>query len=430
MTLVVRSFEDVVVGDTRPILIALFAAVGLVLLIACANVANLLLMRGEGRRSELALREALGAARRRIVQQLLAEGLVLTGTRDARGSRRRHLEPANADRVDAGRPAANRIDPCGRYRDRVALRHYIAHRRCCRPSRRPGCRRVSISLSQLRTNGRGATAGARQGRRVLVVAQVALAVAVTAAAGLVTRSLLRLQAVNTGVATEHLWFVKLAMPASQYAGRASHAQFLSDVTASLAAVPQISSVTTVNAAPFSGGWSVPRFTIEGQNEELAAANPPLSLEAVRAGFFETMGVRIVSGRAFTEADRAGSVEVAIVSEEVAARMRESGDPLGRRIKMGVPNSSGRWLTVVGIAASTRYRDLAAPSGHLVLARGPDARRGPNARRAHDGRAGAGGEPCARAHSRHRCERARHERGARLPAPSMRRSRGRGSTPSS
>ena len=218
------------------------------------------------------------------------------------------------------------------------------------------------------TNGRGATGGARQGRRVLVVAQVALAVAVTAAAGLMTRSLLRLQAVDTGVATEHLWFVKLAMPASQYAGagRARHAQFLSDVTASLAAVPQISSVTTVNASPFSGGWSVPRFTVEGQNEALAAANPPLSLEAVRAGFFETMGVRIVSGRAFTDADRAGSLEVAIVSEEVAARMRESGDPLGRRIKMGVPNSSGRWLTVVGVAASTRYRDLAASHATLYL----------------------------------------------------------------
>jgi putative ABC transport system permease protein len=181
-----------------------------------------------------------------------------------------------------------------------------------------------------------------------------------------TRSLLRLQAVDTGVATEHLWFVKLEMPASQYAGSARHAQFLSEATAALTAVPQISSVTTVNAAPFSGGWSVPRFTVEGQNQELAATNPPLSLEAVRAGFFETMGVRIVSGRAFTDGDRAGSVDVAIVSEDIAARLRESGDPLGRRIKMGVPNSSGRWLTVVGVAAPTRYRDLAASQATLYL----------------------------------------------------------------
>jgi predicted permease len=365
MTPVVRSFEDVVVGDTRPILIALVAAVGLVLLIACANVANLLLMRGEARRSELALREALGAARRRIVQQLLAEGLVLTalatlvGLVVATGS----LQTLIALMPD-GLPRTESIRVDGVV---IALLFVIALPTSMLSALAPAWVSAHLDLlSQLRTNGRSVTGGARQGRRLLVVAQVALAVAVTAAAGLMTRSLLRLQAVDTGVATEHLWFVKLAMPASQYAGRSRHAQFLSDATASLAAVPQISSVTTVNAAPFSGGWSVPRFTVEGQNEELAAANPPLSLEAVRAGFFETMGVRIVSGRAFTDGDRAGSVEVAIVSEEVAARLRESGDPLGRRIKMGVPDSSSRWLTVVGIAASTRYRDLAAPSATLYL----------------------------------------------------------------
>jgi putative ABC transport system permease protein len=365
MTPVVRSFEDVMVGDTRPILIALFAAVGFVLLIACANVANLLLMRGEGRRSELALREALGAARRRIVQQLLAEGLVLTALATLVGlvAATWSLQTLIALMPDAlPRTESIRVDGVV-----IALLFVITLPTAVLSAVAPAWVSARLDLlTQLRTNGRAATGSARQGRRVLVVAQVALAVAVTAAAGLVTQSLLRLQAVDTGVAAEGLWFVKLAMPASQYAGSARHAQFLSEATAALAALPQISSVTTVNAAPFSGGWSVPRFTIEGQNEELAAANPPLSLEAVRAGFFETMGVHIVSGRAFTDADRPGSLDVAIVSEEVAAWLRDSGDAVGRRIKMGVPNSSSRWLTVVGVAASTRYRDLAASQATLYL----------------------------------------------------------------
>ena len=367
MTLVVRSFEEVVVGDTRPILLALFAAVGLVLLIACANVANLLLMRGEGRRSELAVREALGAARRRIVQQLFAEGLVLAGLATLVGL---VVAMWSLQTLIALMPEAlPRTESVGVDGVVIALLLVVAVPTAVLSAIAPAWVSARLELvSQLRSHGRGATGGERQGRRVLVVAQVALAVAVTAAAGLMTRSLLRLQAVDTGVATANLWFVKLAMPASQYAGagRSRHAQFLSDAAASLLAVPQIDSVTAVNAPPFTGGWSVPRFTVEGQNEDLAATNPPLSLEAVRAGFFETMGVRIVSGRAFTDADRAGGLEVAIVSEEVAARLAAGGDPLGRRIKMGVPNSSGRWLTVVGVAASTRYRDLAASQATLYL----------------------------------------------------------------
>jgi hypothetical protein len=122
----------------------------------------------------------------------------------------------------------------------------------------------------------------------------------------------------------------------------------------------------VNAVPFSGGWSVPRFTVEGQADDAAAANPPLNLEAVRAGFFDTMGVRIVSGRSFTDTDRPGSVDVAIVSEDVARVIAAGGKAVGRRIKMGMPTAPFRWLTIVGVVSPTRYRDLVAPQPTLYM----------------------------------------------------------------
>jgi len=365
---VVRRFEDVVVGDIRSPMVVLLAAVGLVLLISTANVSNLLLMRGESRRSELAVHEALGAGRGRLVRQALAEALLMTLMAAAAGlaatwsSLRGLLAvlPTGFPRVEAVR-----IDATV-----VIFTAVMALVASCLAALAPAVSFARADLvSQLRIGGRGSTGPARpHGRRALVVAQVALAVTVVSAAGLLARSALRLQRINTGFAADRLLFVELSLPQTKYADRVRHAQFLDQAIARLEVIPGIAAATPVNISPFSGdgGWDVPKFTAEGQSGERAAANPSLNLESVYPNYFMTFGVPLVRGRAFTPADRSGTPEVAIVSQDVADRTWPGKDPVGKRFKFGGPESQGEWLTVVGVAASTRYRELTRPRPTLYL----------------------------------------------------------------
>jgi putative ABC transport system permease protein len=364
---VVHSFHDVVVGDVRLAMAALFAAVGLVLLIATANVANLLLMRGEARRAELAVRQAIGAGRARIVRELLAESLLLTLVAAGTGlvvtwwtlQALIRLVPDGLPRVESVR-----IDTAV-----VLFTIGIALVTSLLAGLAPALAASRVDLaSQLRQGGRGLAGSARQGRRALVVAQVALAVTIVAAAGLLTRSVLRLESVDVGLAADRLVFVELAIPQGKYADRAGHAQFMEEIVSRLEAVPAIAAATQVNIGPFSGdgGWDVPIFAAEGQSAERAAANPSLNLESVHPNYFATFGVPLVGGRAFTSADREGAIDVAIVSEDVAARTWPGQDPIGKRVKMGTPESSDPWRTVVGVAAPTRYRELERPRATIYL----------------------------------------------------------------
>jgi putative ABC transport system permease protein len=364
---IVRSFEDVVVGDVRTAMLALFGAVGLVLLIASANVANLLLMRSEARRVDLAVRAALGAGRGRIVRQLFAESLVLALAAGAAGlavtwwslQALIALVPDGLPRVESVRIDATVVSFTIAIAFVTALLAGLA----------PALVWMRADLmSHLRSGGRGVTRPAtRHGRRTLVVAQVALAVTIVAAAGLLIRSVLRLQSVDIGLAADRLVLVNLDMPQAKYVDRGRLARFLDEVTVQLEAVPAISAATPVNVPPFSGqGWDLPRFTAEGQSAEQAAANRSLNLESIHPNYFETFEVTLVRGRAFTAADREGAVEVAIVSEDVAARTWPGEDPIGKRLKMGRPDSRGPWYTVVGVATQTRYRELAEPSATLYL----------------------------------------------------------------
>jgi predicted permease len=191
---------------------------------------------------------------------------------------------------------------------------------------------------------------------------------VVAAAGLLTRSLLRLQSVELGHAGNGLVFVQLSLPPGEYASIERHTRLLDELVARLEADGRISGATTVNALPFgaSTGWDAPQFTAEGQDAARAASNPALNLEAVRPNYFDVFGIELVRGRPFAESDREDAPPVAIVSQDVAARVWPGLDPLGKRLKLGPPDSEDAWRTVVGVAAPVRYRDLADARATLYM----------------------------------------------------------------
>jgi predicted permease len=361
---VVRSFEHAVVGDIRPVMLSLFGAVALVLFIAAANVANLLLLRGEVRSREIAMRAALGAARGRIVSLLFAETLLLTTAAGAVAfvASWWSLELILTV-VPQGLPKVDAIRMDGRvlaFTMGVALLTAVA---ACIVPGRASVRRDLVM--QLRNQYGGSSAVL--GRRALVAAQVALAVMIVAGAGLIVRSLLKLQAIDLGLTPDRLVFIDL-VPSPKFRDQAYHSRFLDDFVARLESTPGIAAATPLNVPPFSGlgGWDVPRFTAAGQNAGAAAANPSLNLESIHPNYFETLQIRIVRGRSFTDADRAGALAVAIVSADVAARTWPGENPVGKRLKMGGLDSTDPWRTVVGVAEPTRYRELSTTRATLYL----------------------------------------------------------------
>jgi putative ABC transport system permease protein len=363
---VVRRFKDMVIGDVGRGLSILFAAVGLLLVVAGANVANLLLVRGEARRTELVVRAALGAGRGRIVQQQLVESLLVTACATLVGMAVATLGlRAVVALVPDGLPRLEAIRVDGAV---VAFAMGMALVVGTLAGLAPALTASSHDLAAtLRAGGRGVRGGVGQrGRRALVATQVALAVALVAAAGLLTRSLQRLQAADMGFAQDRLVLAELDVPTALEGER--RRQFLDAVLDRLSAVPGIDAVTPVNSEPFAGdqGWDLPRFTAEGQSVEQVAANPSLNFEAVYPSYFSTLGVPIRRGRGFTPDDRAGAPRVAVVDEAMAARAWPGQDPIGRRLKFGGLDSKTEWLSVVGVASTTRYRELRTPRPTLYV----------------------------------------------------------------
>jgi predicted permease len=361
----VQPLTDAVVGDVRVMLLLLFAAVAFVLLIASANVANLMLVRGEGRRPEFAVRAALGAGRGRLARQLLAESAIVALGGAALALVLAHLAlPMLIALAPSGLPrvASITLNPIV-----TAFTLLVSFLAAFLAGLAPvwSWRGANVA-NQLRQGSRGAS-GPQRGRRGLVVVQVALAVIVVTGAGLLTRSFVRLLSVDMGMAADRLVIVELSLPRDIEGNRTRHAQFLEAVLEKLRATGGVRHATAVNAPPYSGtgGWDA-LVTAEGQSVSQSAANPLLNLESVFPEYFDTLAVALVRGRRFLPADRENAPAVAIVSEDAAAKLWPGADPIGRRVKFGGPDSPPDWRTVVGVARATRYRELMSPRPTLYL----------------------------------------------------------------
>jgi predicted permease len=355
---VVHSLTNAIVGDVKPAVIAFAAAAGLLLLITCINVANLLLVRGLARTREIAVRSALGAGRAQIVGQLITEsallGLVgaLLGVVFATGAVRAFVlfAPAGTPRLGEIHLNATVVAGAITIACLVTLLFALA----------PALVTSRVELQDvLRSGSRQATASRRfrLGTEALVVGQVALALLVLAAAGIITRSFMKLERVDLAMNPSNLLITELALPADGFGDTPKQIAFIDALVPRLEAVPGVRAVTPVLTPPFAAvGGVFGQIAAEGQTEDEAAKNPTLIFEVVTPDYFSTFGIRVLRGRSFTEGDRNGAPQVALLSESAARYYWPNADPIGKRLRA----YGDSLVTIVGVVPETRYRDLRDP----------------------------------------------------------------------
>jgi predicted permease len=362
-----RALPGLVVGDTRPALLAFAAASVVLLLITCINVANLLLVRGFARVREIAVRSAIGAGRGRVIVQLLTENSLLavaggvTGVAVAAGAVRSFvvLAPSSLPRIDEIGLNAAALGGATGISIVALLLFAIA----------PAVVASRVDLqSVLRSGARQSDSRAsRSAAEFLVAGQVAMALIVLSAAGLIARSLINLERAELSFESSPLIIGNLSFQSSRLGNPAAQTAMLERLTERLEVVPGVQSVAPVVAVPFSGaqGWDG-RPTADGQSADEAAANPMLNMEVVTPSYFRTLGIRVLRGRTFTDADRDGAQRVAVLSESAARHYWPAGNAIDGRLFMGRAGDPA--FTVVGIVPDTRYRDLrtARPSIYFPL----------------------------------------------------------------
>ena len=368
---VIVPLQEQLVGDTRPTLSLLAGAVGLVLLIACANVANLLLARATARRSELGVRAALGASRGRLVSQLVTESAMLALTAGALGLvLARWSMAAVVAAAPAGLPRLGEVGIDGRVL-LFALAVSIASSLVFGVMPALQASRVDLNQS-LRQGGRGGAlggVGARL-RSVLVVAEIALAVALVVGASLLIRSFIALGHVSLGFSADHLLVLETSVPTRidlrNIAGAQRATAFYTDVLLRLASVPGVTSVAGIRGLPAARG----RFGHEsnggywlegGQDPSVAGVRlPQAAFTVTTPDYFKTMQIPLRRGRDFSARDRYDAPFVVIVNEALARQAFGDADPIGRNLACGM--DSPKFMTIVGVVGDVRSSDPSKQPG--------------------------------------------------------------------
>ena len=361
----VRPLHEHLVGDIRPALLLLTATVGLVLLIACANVANLVLARATARARELAVRATLGATRWRLVRQVLVESLLLslmggsTGLLVANwglGAVRTVMPPSLAQ-------GALGVTPIGIDRGVLAFTFAVAAVTGLLFGIGPALLASRHDLeSSLKESSRSAagSVGRNRLRRTMVAGEIALAVVLLVGAGLLVRSFARLLAVDPGFRPEQVVTMAVNLREPLENGVAQQASsFFADVADRVRSLPGVQVVAYGDTVPLREYSRIMMgLGIDGRAEIATAGPPPeVAISMVSPDYFAAMGVRLVRGRVFTEDDRHGAPAVAIVNERFARQFLGPEDPIGRRIRFGPRQHD--WITVIGVVADVRHEELAA-----------------------------------------------------------------------
>jgi putative ABC transport system permease protein len=361
------------VGDYRQRLLVLLGAVGLVLLIACGNVANLLLARGGLRGREMALRAAIGASRGRLVRQLLTETLVLTTLGGAAGVLIARLGvPALLAYSPDGIPRLEQARVDGLVMAFAAAAALVS---ALLTGLVPALRAASTDLrGSLNEGGRTATSSHDRIRQLLVAVEVALTIVLLVGAGLLVRSALHLQHTDPGFDPQGVLTARLTLPAVRYEDPQRVAQAFADVVSSLAAIPSVETAAATTSAPLTPGGNGNGLLPEGKLPDLKNfVNARLAI--VTMDYFKTLRVPLVRGRQFQTDDRRGGLRVAVVNEAAARALFPGEDPIGRRFGCcdGTPENPG-WRTIVGVVKDMRSRgpeQEARPEFFLPLAQAPD-----------------------------------------------------------
>jgi putative ABC transport system permease protein len=353
------SLQERVVANSRSALLVLFGAVGLVLLIACANFANLLLARAAGRRQEIVIRAALGAGRGRLVRQMLTESTLLSLLGGAGGL---VLATWGIDLLVALKPPnLPRLSSIGIDGWVLAFTLGLSVLTGVVFGLIPALSASRLDLNEaLKEGGRASTGGIGRHRirSLLVVSEIALALVLLIGAGLLIKSLWGLRTIDPGFKPDNLLTMRIELPESRYKEIPKQTQFRQRALEAVNAVPGVQGAM-ISELPMSGDRLMHNFVIEGRAPLAPGEEPEVETRTVGGDYFQTMGIPLLQGRDFTPQDRADTPQVGLVNESFAREYFPNGNPIGARIGWARANPP-QWMTIIGVVGDVKHYGLNLP----------------------------------------------------------------------